>query len=44
MGYYVMSGVWMRQDCTSAGQDKVVGMGKTARQPGWKDLLPGSPE
>lgn len=26
MGQYEISGVWMRQDCTSATQDKVVGM------------------
>lgn len=34
----------MRQDCTSAREDKFVGMGKTARQPGWKGQLPGSSE
>lgn len=44
MGHCEMSGVWVRQDCTSARRDKAVGMGKTARQPGWKDQLPGSPE
>lgn len=30
-GPYLMSGEWMRENCTSARQDKVVGMGNTAR-------------